>query len=226
MALPAIAPYPVPAEAELPPSKVSWTPEPNRAVLLVHDMQHYFVDAYQPDSEPLSTVVANIAALRERADLLGIPVVFSAQPGDQAPEDRRLLTDFWGPGLRAVPEQEKIIPELAPAEDDVLLTKWRYSAFQRTDLRQRLRDWGRDQLLVTGIYAHMGCLMTACEAFMQDVQAFFLADAVADFSLDDHRMAVRYAALRCAVATSTSRMLDALGAVEHAGGPELEKAGR
>nr|WP_158882409.1 isochorismatase family protein [Amycolatopsis anabasis] len=210
MAIPAIAPYRVPGEDELPASRVTWSPAPERAVLLVHDMQRYFVAPYQRDAEPLSTVVPNIALLAERAHALGIPVVYSAQPGDQSPEDRRLLSDFWGPGLRAAPEDEPIIGELAPADGDVRLTKWRYSAFQRTELRGMLRDWGRDQLLITGIYAHMGCLMTAAEAFMQDVEAFLVADAVADFSLEDHRMALRYAALRCAVVAPTGGVLAAL----------------
>lgn len=203
MSLPTIAPYPPPAQHELPRSTADWTVDPRRAVLLVHDMQGYFVRAYQRDAEPMSTVVPNIMRLCADARGLGIPVVFSAQPGDQDPGERRLLTDLWGPGLRAVPEDEDVITELTPASGDVELTKWRYSAFQRTDLRERLAGWGRDQLIVTGIYAHMGCLLTACEAFMQDVQPFLVADAVADFSRADHDMAVRYAALRCGVVLST-----------------------
>lgn len=210
MALPTIAPYRVPTESELPDGKVSWTPDAARAVLLVHDMQRYFVSAYEDSVEPLSTVVPNIARLRSRAHKLGMPVVYSAQPGDQSARDRRLLSEFWGPGLSAIEEHESIIPELEPAADDVLLTKWRYSAFQRTDLLRWLHDWERDQLIVTGVYAHMGCLMTACEAFMQDIQAFLVGDAVADFSLDDHRMTLRYAALRCGVATSTERVCSQL----------------
>jgi len=207
VSLPKIAPYPVPGEDELPASKADWSADPGRAVLLVHDMQRYFLRAYRGGEEPLATVVPNIMRLCAQARALGIPVVFSAQPGDQDPADRMLLSDLWGPGLRAVPEEEEIITELAPGPDDLRLTKWRYSAFQRTDLRQRLRDWGRDQLLITGVYAHIGCLLTAAEAFMQDVQPFFVADAVADFSADDHWLALRYAAARCAVVTSANALL-------------------
>ncbi|MEU5850703.1 isochorismatase family protein [Saccharopolyspora shandongensis] len=205
MALPAIAPYRVPQEDELPENRVAWRPEPDRAVLLIHDMERHFVNAYPRNGEPLSQVVPNIRMLRERARAAGVPVVYCAQPGGQTPQQRGLQLEWWGPGV-ADPTQEAIIDELAPGAGDVQLTKWRYSAFQRTELRELLRDWNRDQLIITGIYAHIGCLMTAAEAFQQDVQAFLAADAVADFSLAEHRMALDYAAKRCAV-VDTSRGL-------------------
>ncbi|GAA2792152.1 isochorismatase family protein [Saccharopolyspora taberi] len=215
MALPTIAPYPVPRQDELPANRVSWRPDPDRAVLLVHDMERHFVNAFTPGREPLTEVVANILVLRDKARSAGVPVVYCAQPSGQTPQQRGLQLEWWGPGV-ADAEQEAIIDELAPGPDDVLLTKWRYSAFQRTDLREMLRGWNRDQLVITGIYAHIGCLMTAAEAFQQEVQAFLAADAVADFSAEDHRMALSYAARRCAVVDSTARLAAALAADETA----------
>ena len=214
MALPTIAPYALPSEADLPQNRVSWRPDPSRAVLLIHDMQRYFLNAFS--AAPAGDLLERIGRLRRGCAALGVPVVYTAQPGDQTAQQRGLLRDFWGPGLSADPDQQRIAEELAPGPDEIVLTKWRYSAFQRTGLLKLLHARGRDQLIICGVYAHIGCLMTACEAFMHDVQPFLVADAVADFSPEHHHMALSYAAQRCAVTISTRRLLEELGQSEAA----------
>ncbi|NNB85306.1 isochorismatase family protein [Corallococcus exiguus] len=209
MALPAIAPYSMPGAAELPRNKLAWTPEPKRCVLLIHDMQRYFVDAFTQGQSPVTELVANIQRLRDHAVKLGIPVVYSAQPGDQTAEQRGLQLEFWGPGVRAGPKQQ-IIDELTPAQDDTVLTKWRYSAFRNTRLMDLMREQGRDQLIICGIYAHIGCLQTASDGSMSEIRPFLVADAVADFSLEKHQMALEYASKLVAFVTTTQQLMDAM----------------
>ena len=217
MSIPSIAPYPMPRSHELPASRPDWSPDPARAVLLVHDMQRYFLAPFARGEEPASVCVENIATLTARARALGVPVVYTAQPGEQPPADRGLLDDFWGRGPAAAyledPGVVAIIDELAPEPGDEVLTKWRYSAFQRSRLAELLAEAGRDQLVITGIYAHIGCMVTAVEAFMRDVQPFLVADAVADFSRAHHEQALTWTAQRCGVVLSTDAVL---GAFEHA----------
>ncbi|QDE68704.1 MULTISPECIES: isochorismatase family protein [Myxococcus] len=213
MALPAIAPYPMPGAADLPKNKVTWTPDPSRTVLLIHDMQRYFVEAFAQGQSPVTELVANIQRLRQHCTALGIPVVYSAQPGGQTPEQRGLLLDFWGGGINGGPDQKRIIDALTPAEGEIQLTKWRYSAFRKTDLMEQMKKLGRDQILISGIYAHIGCLQTASDAFMSDVRPFLIADALGDFSLAHHQLALSYAAQLCAVTTTTQQVLEALGPV-------------
>ncbi|WP_156755925.1 isochorismatase family protein [Actinokineospora pegani] len=214
MGLPDIPPYPMPEAHELPTNRVDWVPRPDRAVLLIHDMQRHFLRVFPRGASPTVDLVGNIRALRERAWQLGVPVVYSAQPGGQTAAQRGLQWDMWGAGVGDEADAG-IIDELAPDDADILLTKWRYNAFHRTGLRDVLDRHGRDQLVITGVYAHIGCLMTAADAFMQDIQAFLVADAVADFSRADHEMALRYAADRCAVTATTESVLErlAVGAV-------------
>lgn len=213
MTIPTIAPYEMPTDADLPQNRVSWEPDPERSVLLVHDVQRYFLDVFASGQSPVAELLANIGALRERCSGLGVPVVYTGQPGGQTPAQRGLLQDFWGPGIGDDPREAQIVEELAPDGGDIVLTKWRYSAFRRTELSDLLRERSRDQIIVCGVYAHIGCLLTACDAFMQDLQPFFVADAVADFSPEHHRMALTYAAQHCALTISTRRLLDELSAV-------------
>ncbi|QUQ64454.1 isochorismatase family protein [Kutzneria sp. CA-103260] len=210
MAIPDIAPYPMPGEKDLPESTPHWKPDPRRAALLIHDMQKYFVEPFLAHQSPGRELIGNVVRLLRQCRAIGVPVVYTAQPGSMTDEQRGLLKDFWGPGMKATPEHRRIIDELTPDERSRVFTKWRYSAFARTDLLGHLRELGRDQLVVCGVYAHVGCLMTAVDAFTHDVEPFLVADAVADFSPEHHRMAVDYAAQRCAVVLSTEAALEHL----------------
>lgn len=88
-----------------------------------------------------------------------------------------------------------------------MFTKWRYSAFFRSGLLERMRAHGRDQLIICGVYAHVGVLMTAVDAFTHDLETFLAADAVADFSAADHRLALDYAARCCAVVRTVKELV-------------------
>ena len=198
--IPSISAYPLPTEGDLPSAAVPWKAEPDRSVLLVHDMQRYFLKPFPKTLR--HALVSNAAHLRDQCARLGVPVAYTAQPGGMTDEERGLLKDFWGPGMRAAPEDRQVADALAPAAHDWLLTKWRYSAFFKTDLLQRMRATGRDQLVLCGVYAHVGVLATAVDAFTHDIQPFLVADATADFSGDHHRSALTYAAERCARVTT------------------------
>lgn len=207
MSIPKLNAYPLPTAEQLPAGKVRWTLEPQRAALLIHDMQQYFLNFWGEDSPLTARVVQNIVRLKQICRQQGIPVFYTAQPQQQSDSDRALLNDMWGPGINQHPEQQKIIPALTPETGDTVLVKWRYSAFVRSDLEQQMKKAGRDQLIVCGVYAHIGCLTTATDAFMRDIQPFMAADALADFSQEEHMMALRYAAGRCGRVATVNQLL-------------------
>jgi len=204
MSIPKSVDYPMPDVSSFPANRVGWKIEPSRAVLLIHDMQVYFLRFYAPGSPLLASVLENLVRLREWAHQHQVPVVYTAQLHTQTAQERGLLSDLWGPGLSAHgPEEQAIIAPLTPTAQDIVLDKWRYSAFQKSDLLARMHGWKRDQLMIGGVFAHVGCMMTAVDAFMQDIQPFLIGDAVADFSENQHRMALAYVTECCGQVLAT-----------------------
>lgn len=213
MTIRSIAPYALPTAADLPQDKVSWDVDPARAVLLIHDMQDYFIGFYGAANPAIVSCIDRIVRLKRHLKALGVPVVYTAQPPVQADADRGLLNDLWGPGLTAKPDLAGIVAPLAPDADDRVLTKWRYSAFYRAPLAEMMAESGRDQLLICGIYAHIGVMQTALDAFMRGIKPFLIADAIADFSREDHMMALRYVARNAGRTIHSDSVLAAPAAV-------------
>ncbi|QAU23012.1 isochorismatase family protein [Dyella sp. M7H15-1] len=194
MAIPKIPHYDAPTDVALSRSPLPWKLDVRRAALLVHDMQNYFLRPYE-SARFVHGIIDNIVAIRRLCHELNVPVYYTAQPGGQSKEHRGLLLDFWGAGMPQDDEATAIVPGLEPVPGvDQILVKHRYSAFARSDLLQRLRQAGRSQLVICGVYAHIGCMVTATDAFMADIQPFFVADALGDFSLAHHEMALRLVA--------------------------------
>ncbi|MDO6525110.1 isochorismatase family protein [Motilimonas sp. 1_MG-2023] len=194
MAIPKIASYDLPTHTEFPTNTANWQIEPSKAVLLIHDMQEYFVGYYELNAAPMADILTNIQELKKQAKAAGIPVVYTAQPANQDPKDRALLTDFWGPGLNG--DHTPVVATLAPEQDDIEFVKWRYSAFKKTPLLEYMRENNKTQLIISGIYGHIGILSTALDAFMYDVQPFVIGDAIADFTRQDHLHTLNYVAGR------------------------------
>ncbi|WP_146641880.1 isochorismatase family protein, partial [Salmonella enterica] len=94
MAIPKLQSYALPTALDIPTNKVNWAFEPERAALLIHDMQDYFVSFWGRNCPMMDQVIANIAALRQYCKEHHIPVYYTAQPKEQSDEDRALLNDM------------------------------------------------------------------------------------------------------------------------------------
>ncbi len=207
--LPAIAPYRMPAPPT--PQALEWTPDPDKAVLLLHDLQGYFFQRrYGLDAPPAADLLANTLALRQSCAEVGVPVLYSVQPGGQSPAERGLLLDLWGAGPSDDPADTGLPTALIPAPSDQVIVKHRYSALHGTPLADILAGQGRTQIIICGVYAHIGILATALDAVMRDIQPFVVADAVADFSADDHQMALDWIARCCGRVLATRQVQLAL----------------
>ncbi len=207
MAIPQIKEY-VLSSPDLSASNIAlWQLNADRSLLLVHDMQQYFINAL-PDN--LRTeLISNCKSLISHARRLDIPIVYSAQRGNMNVEERGLLQDFWGAGMASSQSHTNIVQELGPLREDFVVTKWRYSAFFATELADIFATKTRDQIIICGVYAHIGVLVTALDAYSRDIEVFLIKDAIADFSKEAHLMALTYAAECCASVLSTEEASNA-----------------
>ena len=187
--------YSLPDSGELNLSNPTWQLDWSRAMLLVHDMQEYFIKPI-PDRLRIA-VTTNTSTLVRLARVAGAAIAYTGQPGRMNFSERGLLQDFWGEGMSSTEQDRKIIEAVNPQPNDLYLTKWRYSAYTRTALAAELTDRKKDQLVICGVYSHVGILATALDSLARDIQCFVVADAIADFSKSYHITTLQYIAERC-----------------------------
>jgi ureidoacrylate peracid hydrolase len=84
---------------------------------------------------------------------------------------RILVRDCWN---------TDIVPELTPADGDVVLYKTRYSGFYGTELDDVLRRHGVEQLVVVGATTSVCVESTVRDAMFRDYHCLVIADATAE----------------------------------------------
>ncbi len=105
---------------------------------------------------------------RKHLALGGIGEPTSAPDGR---EGRILVRDTWN---------TEIVPELAPAAGDIIVSKHRYSGFFETDLDLILRSLGITTLLVTGCTTSVCVESTIRDAMYRDYACLLLTDCSAE----------------------------------------------
>ena len=191
-----IAPYRMPGAECLQRNKVDWGLRARDAVLVLHDMQNFWLDFYQ-QPEPL---IRALRQLRDLCDVIGVPVVMTSAQRPQHPAERGLSRDLWGPGIGGADyhaRDTQFVQALQMRPHDHHIVKEKYSAFFNTPLQDVLARTGRRQIVLCGVFAHHGVMLTAADAFMRNYQVFMPVDGVADYCLDDHLLAVNYVAQMC-----------------------------
>ncbi|PTA45004.1 cysteine hydrolase family protein [Micromonospora sp. RP3T] len=129
-----------------------------RIALLVVDVQNGVVrGAHDRDR-----VVANIAALVERARAAGVPVVWVQHRSEELPTGSA---------------QWRIVPELVRRDDEALVHKAYGDSFEATDLEQVLAAEGVGRLVVTGAQTDACVRSTLHGAFTRGYDVTLVADA-------------------------------------------------
>jgi bifunctional isochorismate lyase/aryl carrier protein len=197
-----IFPYVMPTPAMLPGDTTGWSLDPSRAALVVLNLQRRFVRVLEEEGAPVAELLANTVRLVDAAHAGGVPVIHSVPAGERGP-----ALYVRRPGPSADRDGEAFAEQVAPRTGDAVLTARKHSAFARTRLDSRLRDLKRDQVVIAGLFARVGVLMTAADAWVQDLEPFVVADAIADASAGSHGFALEWVADTCGAVTSTARVV-------------------
>lgn len=133
-------------------------PDRPNSALIVIDVQNEVVDG----AHARDAVVANIAALVERARAARVPVVWVQHHGEHLARG----SEAW-----------QWVPELVPADAEPLVEKEYGDAFEATDLEQVLAGIGVGRLLVTGAQTDACVRSTLHGAFARGYDATLVGDA-------------------------------------------------
>jgi isochorismate hydrolase len=160
------------------------------SVLLVVDMQNFFIDtnshAYVPSSP---VVVDHIIQLVDIYRRKGRPVVFTyfGVIDDEADPIGR----WWNDSVKDGSFESEFRSDLSPQVQEKVVRKNSYSCFYQTDLEDYLREIGTRQVIVSGVLTNLCCEMAGRESFVRGFEVFSVIDAMATYCEDAHLSGLR-----------------------------------
>ncbi len=150
--------------------------DPSRAAILVVDMLNEFLE---PGGEMVllegRRVIEPINRLLAASREMGMRVVWLCDehpiPEDKEFEKRvpHCIGGTWNAG---------IVDAMDVAPDELRIAKRRYSGFFGTDLDLRLREWGVQQVVVTGVVTNICVRSTVHDAYFLGYDVFVPEDCV------------------------------------------------
>jgi ureidoacrylate peracid hydrolase len=169
---------------------------PRTTALLVVDMQNVFTQPGSATSVPhaqaiLPTINALASALRSAGGKVAFTRHTMTREGERALPDWQfalaelaLLEPLCRPGLVT----HDLDPALRIEPEDAIIDKYRFSALTHysSDLKAWLETAGIDTVIVVGVISNCCCESTARDASMLGYRTFFVADATAGLSDEEH----------------------------------------
>jgi nicotinamidase/pyrazinamidase len=161
-----------------------------KEALLVIDMLNDFVLEGSPLEVPdTRKVIPVIKREIEKARAEGRPVIYVCDSHE--PDDREFIRFGWPAHAVKGTEGAKVIKELQPRENDIIIEKTTYSGFYNTGLDETLKKLGVDSLRLTGCVTHICVMFTASDATLRGYNVTVLKDGVAGLSPEDHEAGLR-----------------------------------
>jgi nicotinamidase-related amidase len=172
--------------------------------LLIIDMINAFEFDGAEKALPRALEAAKaIAALKRRARVAGVPVVYVNDNFGKWRSDFRTLLEHC---LKS--KGGPIAELLRPGEEDYFVLKPKHSGFHSTTLDVLLDHLGASTLVLTGVAANNCVLFTAHDAYMRDFRLLVPRDCVASEREADDRYALEHMAEVLKAETSSSAGID------------------
>ena len=135
----------------------------------------------------MTQIVPVIQRELDRARYAGEPVVYLTD--EHLPDDAEFAQ--FPPHALKGSSGAKIVPELAPRKNDVVIPKRRFSGFFGTDLDITLRERDVDTLRLVGDCTNICVLYTAADARNLGYAVEVVREGVTSFDLEAHADALR-----------------------------------
>lgn len=159
---------------------------PHLTALLLTDVQNVYILPKAPIHIPAAVrMLPKLKALLDKCREAGMLIIYTRQlhtyPGLYG-EVR--AEDFEAPGVPYMREGAKwseVHDAVQPRPEEIVLKKYRYSAFFGTPLELILKEHKIDTVIITGIATNVCCDSTARDAFFRDFRVIFTSDCTATF---------------------------------------------
>jgi bifunctional isochorismate lyase/aryl carrier protein len=158
---------------------------PEKAALLVLDLQEYFLQAdshaFIPSAPAILPGISKLIAAFKNMDH---PIVITRHINTS--KDAGMMAKWW---------RDLINPKNARSHNitinntpkPIYINKTQYDAFYRTALKDKLHELKIEQVIICGVMTHLCCETTARSAFMRGFEVFFTVDGTATYNEELHR---------------------------------------
>jgi isochorismate hydrolase len=183
---------------------------PERSLLLVVDMQNYFIEddahAFIPVGKFILEKIRSLVGEYYRRNL---PVVFTRYCVEKEKTDD-IMYRWWDGVILCADPVASLRKELDTSRG-IIIQKPGYSAFFKTEFNQILQEKNISQVVITGVMTHLCCETTAREAFQRGYEVYFAIDGTGTYDEQIHTATLFNLAHGFAVPVTTQELLKVLG---------------
>lgn len=184
-----------------------------KSVLLVVDMQRFFLDPASPTfTSGGPAILPNVQRMISAFRRAKRPVIYTRHVHHPGLIDAGIMEWWWkGMCIEGSPESE-VHPDIAPLPGEKVILKHRYSAFYNTDLETVLRVLKIEDVVIAGVMTNMCCESTARDAYYRDYRVFIPADATGSINEEMHVASLLNLAFGFACVTRAETLVQSVSA--------------